>query len=116
MNSATISVTEPRSEHVLDRLTMGLLLGFVAALQISIALSQILLAAMFVSWVALRIQDRTRPGAPPFFMALVAFGILTLVSSVFSLDPATSFIDNKQLLLLAIVPAVYDIARGPRAS
>ena len=37
MNSATMSVTEPRTEHVLDRLTMVLLLGFVAALQISIA-------------------------------------------------------------------------------
>jgi O-antigen ligase len=88
----------------------------VAALQFSIALSQILLAALFVSWVALRIQDRTRPAAPPFFLALAAFGILTLVSSAFSDDPRISFIDNKQLLLLAIVPAVYDIARGPRAS
>jgi hypothetical protein len=35
---------------------------------------------------------------------------------VFSVDPTASFIDNKQLLLLAIVPAVYDIARGPRAT
>jgi hypothetical protein len=114
MNSATMSVTEPRTEHVLDRLTMVLLLGFVAALQISIAVSQILLAALFVSWVALRIHDHTRPAVPPFFIALVAYGIFTLVSSVFSVDPTASFIDNKQLLLLAIVPAVYDIARGPR--
>ena len=116
MNSATMSVTEPGTEHALDRLTMVLLLGFVAALQISIAVSQILLAALFVSWVALRIHDRTRPAVPPFFIALVAYGIFTLVSSVFSVDPTASFIDNKQLLLLAIVPAVYDIARGPRAS
>ena len=43
---------------------------------------------MFVSWVALRIQDRTRPAAPPFFLPLVAYGVLTLVSSVFSVDPA----------------------------
>ena len=54
MNSATMSVTGPRTEHALDRLTMVLLLGFVAALQISIALSQILLTAVLISWVALR--------------------------------------------------------------
>jgi O-antigen ligase len=35
---------------------------------------------------------------------------------VFSVDPTASFIDDKQLVLLAIVPAVYDIARGPRAA
>lgn len=116
MNSATISVTQPHSVHVLDRLTMALLLGFVAALQISIALAQILLAALFVSWIALKIQDRTRPSAPPFFLALLAYGVLTLVSSIFSVDPVASFIDDKQLALLAIVPVVYDVARGPRAS
>jgi O-antigen ligase len=116
MNSATMSVTGPRTEHALDRLTMVLLLGFVAALQISIALSQILLTAVLISWVALRIQDRTRPVAPPFFVALLIYGLLTLVSSVFSVDSTASFIDDKQLVLLAIVPAVYDIARGPRAS
>ena len=116
MNSATMSVAEPRSEHVLDRLSMALLLGFVAALQISIALSQILLAALLVSWLALRLQDRTRPAVPPFFVPLLIYGLVTLVSSVFSVDPTASFIDDKQLLLLAIVPAVYDIARGPRAS
>ena len=116
MNSATISVTQPHPAHALDRLTMGLLLGFVAALQLSIALAQILLAALLVSWVALRIQDRTRPSAPAFFLPLLAYGILTLLSSVFSVDPAASFVDDKQLVLLAIVPVVYDIARGPRAT
>jgi O-antigen ligase len=96
--------------------TGGLLLGFVGALQISIAVAQILLAAMFVSWIALRIRDQTRPAAPPFFVPLLAFGGLTLVSVAFSIDPMASLIDSKQLLLLAIVPAVYDIARGSRAS
>jgi O-antigen ligase len=116
MNSATISVTRPHPAQALDRLTMALLLGFVAALQLSIAVAQILLAALLISWVALRIQDRTRPSAPPFFVSLLAYAILTLISSAFSVDPAASFIDDKQLVLLAIVPVVYDIARGPRAA
>lgn len=116
MNSATMSAAEPRSEHALDRLTQALLLGFVAALQISIALAHILLTAVLLSWVATRVQSRTRPAAPPFFGALLVYGALTLVSTVFSVDPMGSFIDDKQLLLLAIVPAVYDIARGQRAA
>jgi len=69
-----------------------------------------------VSWVALHVQERSRPSAPPFFALLLAYGAMTLVASAFSLDPAESFTDSKQLVLFAIVPAVYDIARGPRAS
>jgi O-antigen ligase len=116
MTTVTMSVASPRAAPGLERVTGGLLLGFVGALQISIALAQILLAAMCLSWIALRIQDRTRPAAPPFFVPLLAFGGLTLVSAAFSVDPMASLIDSKQLLLLAIVPAVYDIARGSRAS
>ena len=111
-----MSAATPHTAPALERVTGGLLFGFVAALQVSIALAQILLAATLVSWIALRIQDRTRPAAPPFFVALLAYGGLTLVSAAFSVDPMASLIDSKQLLLLAIVPAVYDIARGSRAS
>ena len=71
---------------------------------------------MLVSWVALHVQERTRPSAPPFFAMLLAYGAMTLVASAFSVDPVESFTDSKQLVLFAIVPAVYDIARGPRAS
>ena len=38
------------------------------------------------------------------------------VIAAFSLDPRTSFIDDKQLVLFVIVPAVYQIARGDRAA
>jgi O-antigen ligase len=116
MNTATMSVTAPRTAPAFERVTAALLFGFVAALPVSIFLAQLLLAAMFASWVALHIQDRTRPAAPPFFVALLAYGALTLVSSAFSVDPTASLIDSKQLVLLAIVPVVYDIARGSRAS
>jgi len=115
MNGVQMSVTAPREAPALERVNAALLLGFVGALQVSIALAHILLTAMLLSWIARRIQDRTRPTAPPFFVALLAYAALTLVSTAFSVDPTESFIDNKQLVLLAIVPAVYDLARGPRA-
>ena len=116
MNAVTMSVTAPHEALAFERLRTALLLGFVGALQVSIALAHILLTAMFLSWIALRLQDRTRPTAPPFFIALLAYGALTLVSTAFSADPMASLIDSKQLVLLAIVPAVYDLARGSRAS
>ena len=50
------------------------------------------------------------------FVPLVVYAALTLASSAFAIDPRTSFIDDKQLILFLIVPAVYYLARGPRAS
>ncbi|MBI4885551.1 MAG: O-antigen ligase family protein [Acidobacteria bacterium] len=116
MKAVTMSVPQTQAGDLLERVTVALLLGFVAALQLSIALANILLAAMLASWVVWRVRERARPSAPAFFTALLAYGALTLVASAFSVDPRESFIDSKQLVLFAIVPAVYDIARGHRAS
>jgi O-antigen ligase len=100
----------------LDRLTTVLLLGFVAAVQISIAAAQILLGGLLLSWVIGLVREKSRPTAPVFFWALLAYAAVTLVSSAFSLAPAESFFDDRQLLLFLIVPAVYDLARGQRAT
>jgi O-antigen ligase len=91
------------------------MLGFVGALQVSIALAQALLGAMLVCWIALHVRRRTRPSAPSFFLPLAAYAAATLLASAFSVDPVASFVDSRQLLLFAIVPAVYDLARGRRA-
>jgi O-antigen ligase len=116
MTTAAMTVTRPRTAHGLERATVVLLLCFVASLQISIAAANILLTLMLACWVAQLIQDRTRPTLPRFFWPLVAYAAVTLVISAFSLDPSTSIVDDKQLLLFVIVPAVYQIARGERAS
>jgi O-antigen ligase len=116
MTTAAMSVTHPRTAHGLARATIVLLLCFVASLQISIAAANILLALMLVCWVAQLIQDRTLPALPRFFWPLVAYAAVTVVISAFSLEPSTSIVDDKQLVLFMIVPAVYQIARGERAS
>ena len=115
MSATTMSLPHPRTAPGLDRVAVVLLLGFVGSLQVSIALANVLLAATLVTWLATLVRDRARPMAPAFFLPLVAYGAATLVSALFSLDPAESLIDSKQLLLFAVVPAVYDLARGPRA-
>ena len=116
MTTAAMSMTHPRTAPALERVTVALLLCFVASLQISIAAANILLALMMVCWVAQIVQEKTAPEVPRFFWPLVAYAAATLVISAFSLDPRTSFIDDKQLVLLVIVPAVYHIARGERAA
>ena len=118
MTATTMSVTDTRAAATpgLEKVAVALLFGFVASLQVSIAAADILLSAMLVCWVAMLVADRRWPAAPAFFIPLAAYGAMTLISSLFSSDRMTSLIDSKQLVLLAIVPAVYEIARGKRAA
>ena len=91
------------------------LLCFVAALQISIAASGILLTIALGLWIALLVAERERPSAPPFFGALVVYAALTMVAVAFSLDRGISIVDSKEVLLFLVVPVVYRLARGQRA-
>jgi len=91
------------------------LLGFVAAIQISIAAAGILLAVTVVLWVALLGSKREWPTAPPFFAALLIYAAITLTSALFSLDPISSFSDSREILLFLVVPLVYRLARGRHA-
>ena len=116
MTTAAMSMTHPRAVPGLERVTVALLLCFVASLQISIAAANVLLALMLVCWIAVLVQEKTVPSVPRFFWPLLAYGAVTLLISAFSVDPRVSVIDDKQLVLFVIVPAVYHIARGERAA
>lgn len=115
MMAATVAISGTRTGRALDRLSLALLVAFVASLQVSIALAGILLTATLLAWVAVRVRDGVRLSAPRFFVPLLVYAGLTLVASAFSIDAAESFADSKQLLLLLVVPVVYDLARGRRA-
>jgi O-antigen ligase len=94
---------------------LAALVGVVATMQFSIAAAQILLGVAAVCWLASRLSRHEPFGAPAFFWPLVAYAGATLMSAGFSLDPAVSVVDCKQLFLLLLVPIVYDLARGGRA-
>ena len=117
MTVTTLSLTAgvPARDR-LEYAALGGLVGVVAALQLSIAVAQILLTVTVVLWLASHLQRRERLEAPEFFWPLVVYAGLTLVSAGFSLDPRVSFADSKQLVLLLLVPIVYDLARGTRAT
>jgi O-antigen ligase len=99
----------------LEVATMGALLGFLAASQLSVAPAYVLLAVTFACWAAVVKVHHERIQVPTMFWLLAAYGAVTVVSALNSADPARSLIDCKQLVLFLIVPVVYRFARGPRA-
>jgi O-antigen ligase len=90
------------------------LLGFVSALQFSIAAANILLGFSLLMWLV-RVISLKRMEVPAFFYPLAAYAIATLASAAFSDDPNASFIDSKQLVLFLVVPIVYEFARESKA-
>jgi O-antigen ligase len=97
-----------------ERIGFLALLGFVSALQFSIAVANICLSVALLMWL-LHIANRRAIEVPSFWAPLAAYGAVTLVSAAFSSDPRASFIDSKQLVLFLIVPMVYEFARASKA-
>jgi O-antigen ligase len=91
------------------------LLGFVAALQFSIAVANVFFGLALLMWLLRLVTRRTTFDAPAFFIPLAAYGAATLISAALSSDPAAGFVDSKQLVLFLLVPIVYDLVRGASA-
>lgn len=100
----------------LERAALLVMLAFAAALQISIAAAEILLAMTVVLWLALIVRHRERMAVPGMFWPLAIYGVATLVAAVFAVDPPTSLMRCKQLVLYVIVPLTYRLLRGRRAA
>lgn len=115
MTTLSLTAGAPPRDR-LEQIGLWSLVGIVAAMQLSIAAAQILLALAALAWLTSHIARNERLEAPPFFWPLVAYAALTLASAGFSLDPEVSFTDCKQLVLLMLVPITYDFARGARAN
>src|SRR5690606_9873747 len=113
------SGARPEAQRVtrrgLERAAFWSLLACAAATQVSIAAAQILLTLTALLWLALVIIGRERVDVPGMFWPLAAYGAATIVASLFSVDPAVSFWDSRQLLLLVLVPIAYRLLRGERS-
>jgi len=99
----------------LERAAYLSLLAFAAALQVSIAAADILLTLAGLLWLWLVVRNREHVDVPRMFWPLAAYGAATFVAAVFSVDPRTSIIDCKQLVLFLIVPIAYRLLRGRRS-
>ena len=80
---------------------------FLLFTMVSISLSQIFLFLAFVLWLVVLIRDKKLPRFPSFFWPLLAYSLLSLLSSVFSVNPEISLKDSRELLLFLVVPIVY---------
>lgn len=74
---------------------------------ISISASQIFIFLSFLSWIVVLIRQRQKPLFPSFFWPLLLYSLLSLISSILSVDPEISLKDSRELLLFLIVPIVY---------
>ena len=113
-NAVALDAPQPLGSDRIESAGFLALAGIAAALQFSIAAAQILLTIAVVLWVALPLIRHERVEAPAFFWPLVLYAGLTLVSAAFSIDPRTSFVDCKQLLLFLIVPLTFRFVSGSR--
>ncbi|MCY4074055.1 MAG: O-antigen ligase family protein [Acidobacteria bacterium] len=113
--AAARAVRDAGAPSRLETAAWVVLVGFVAALQVSIAAASILLTVVLALWAALTAGGRLRPAVPAFFLPLAAYAAWTLVSVAGSARPIDSLVDAKEVLLFLVVPVVYGIARGRRA-
>jgi putative inorganic carbon (HCO3(-)) transporter len=81
----------------------------VAAVQYSIAISQVFFACALAAWAVTLVTERRRPSAPPWMVPLMLYAGWTLVSTAFSPDLVGSLRECKQLVLLLLVPLTYEI-------
>jgi len=99
----------------LERAAYYALLAFVALLPFSIFASELLLTITGLLWLAVIVRGHERFEAPAMFWPLAAYAGATIIASIFSVDPRTSLIDCKQLLLFSIIPIAYRLLDRRRA-
>lgn len=73
---------------------------------VSISLVQVFLGLAIVVWAYLLIRKKRRLEVPGFVGPLLIYIAWSLLASGLSRDPATSFLDSRELLLALIVPVV----------
>jgi O-antigen ligase len=106
----------PQSDSQLDSLGFLLMAICLGMVQFSIAIAQSLFGIAFLIWLYLAFKERRWSDTPAFFLPLLVYGALTLVSSAVSFYPRASFWDSRQLWLWFIVPVVARFVRGERTS
>lgn len=99
----------------LERAAWLSLLAFVATLQVSIAVSQSLLAITAVLWLALIYRNGERVEVPRMFWPLAIYAGATMIAALFSVHRGISILDTKQLVLFAIIPIAYRLLQGRRS-
>ncbi|HSC77756.1 MAG TPA: O-antigen ligase family protein [Candidatus Acidoferrales bacterium] len=106
----------PPGSSFFDRLSFAFLLVFAAALPHSIAASQIAIGIAGLAWLGGVIQRRQPPRnlTKSLGLPMLAFVLVTVLSSLLSLEPAVSLDKLRGVALIVIVPVVAGTLRTLR--
>lgn len=80
---------------------------------VSITFMESFLALSFVFWIIALLQKKENLRLPGFFSPLLVYVGLSLLSCFFSVNPAMSFRDARELLLYLVVPLTMSAAATP---
>ena len=103
------------AEQRLDAAGFWLLAASLGVVQFNLLTAQVLFGLSALAGIWLLVRGAARPVWPSFFVPLLVYALLTLVSAAFSIAPVASFKDSRQLLLFLMVPLTAHYARGTRA-
>jgi putative inorganic carbon (HCO3(-)) transporter len=87
-----------------NNLAFALLLAFLFLISISIAGCYILLTMILIIFVLDLARNRKFPLLPFFYYFFILYAFFTMIATVFSIDRAVSFRDNKELLIFLLIP------------
>lgn len=106
-----------REKSLWPRLLAISLAGAVLFSMISISLTQSFLAFALVFWLIALFKRELKFSVPSFFWPLLVYAALSLLVCFFSVNPAVSFKDSRELLLYLVVPLTMAglAVRGGRA-
>ncbi|MCK4337839.1 MAG: O-antigen ligase family protein [Candidatus Aminicenantes bacterium] len=97
-----------QTERFFSSLMIPVFIGlFLLFSLISISISQIFLGLALFGWIVFQIKEKRKAKLPLFFWFLIAYIVLSLVSSILSRNPGISFVNSRDLLLFLVVPIVY---------
>ena len=104
----TLIASSNASRQAVRQVATVAIFVMVAALQFSIAIAQVALTVAVAAYVFALVADRRAPALPAWTSPLVLYAAWTLASASASANPIESLADCKQLVLLLIVPVVYE--------
>jgi O-antigen ligase len=80
--------------------------GFLLFSMVSISISQIFLGMTLLIWIISLFVEKRTFSAPGFFWPLAAYAFLSLLSSLFSVNPRISLWDSREMLMILLVPLI----------
>lgn len=97
-----------------ERVAAGLLVAAISLVVFKLLPAQVLFGLSSLLWLRILLAEGRQP-LPAFAWPLGGYLLWTMLSAAFSIDPAASLIDLRQLVLFLIVPMTMRLLRGPRA-